>query len=375
MTIYLDCNSTSPVDPEVGQLVVYYMTREFGNAGSRTHIYGTAANAAVETARLQIATTLDAQKDEILFTSGATESNNLAILGLADAGYALKKRHIISTQIEHKAVLEPLSRLEQQGFQVSYVKPSSDGSVTTDSVLRGIRGDTLLISVMHVNNETGALQPIEQIATGLEGSEVYFHVDAAQGFGKALPALRHHRIDLMSISGHKVYAPKGIGALLTRRRNFKRPPLSPLLLGGGQEKGLRPGTLPVPLIAGLGLASEKAVQNNTAWWEQCGRVKKDAVEALQKIGARFHAQDNALPNVLNCSVPGVHSEAAIIALKGIAAISNGSACTSSSYSLSHVLKAMGLPDEDIAGALRFSWSPMTEEINWAEITQALQQLS
>ena len=374
MTIYLDCNSTSPVDSEVGQLVVYYMTREFGNAGSRTHIYGTAANAAVETARLQIATTLDAQKDEILFTSGATESNNLAILGLADAGYALKKRHIISTQIEHKAVLEPLSRLEQQGFQVSYVKPSSDGSVTTDSVLRGIRGDTLLISVMHVNNETGALQPIEQIATGLEGSEVYFHVDAAQGFGKALPALRHHRIDLMSISGHKVYAPKGIGALLTRRRNFKRPPLSPLLLGGGQEKGLRPGTLPVPLIAGLGLASEKAVQNNTAWWEQCGRVKKDAVEALQKIGARFHAQDNALPNVLNCSVPGVRSEAAIIALKGIAAVSNGSACTSSSYSLSHVLKAMDLPDEDIAGALRFSWSPMTEEVNWAEITQALQQL-
>tara|TARA_R110002096_G_scaffold61399_3_gene152591 strand:- start:2187 stop:3314 length:1128 start_codon:yes stop_codon:yes gene_type:complete len=374
MTTYLDCNATSPIEPDVAKLVRHHMEVEFGNSGSRTHFFGLNAKTAIEKARLQVANVVDAGKDEVIFTSGATESNNLAILGLAKAAKDQGKNHIITTKIEHKAILEPLSLLESQGFEVTYLKPNRDCVIDTEQVQKHIRHDTFLISIMHVNNETGAILPISKIADTLYDSEVYLHVDAAQGFGKDIDALKNERIDLISISAHKVYGPKGIGALITRRRNYKKPPLTPLMFGGGQEKGLRPGTLPVALIAGLGLAATLAEKNNAIWWEKCSEIKKNAIQSLQNLNVSFHSGDSTLPNTLNFSIPGINSEAAMLALKGQIAISNGSACTSTSYTPSHVLKAMELSDEEIEGALRLSWCHMTEEVDWQNIASTLKKL-
>lgn len=373
MTIYLDCNATTPIEPEVAALVRHYMEEEFGNAGSRTHEYGATAKSAVEAARQQVGEVVGAQKDEVIFTSGATESNNLAILGLAAALKGQGKTHIITSEIEHKAVLEPCAALTEQGFDVTYLKPAADGAVTLDQVDDAVTKKTGLISIMHVNNETGVIQPIGEIADFLEASDVYFHVDAAQGFGKLLEPLKHKRIDLISVSAHKIYGPKGIGALIARRRPYKRPPIKPLTYGGGQEKGLRPGTLPVPLIAGFGLSSALAKANNQVWLSRCEALKQQAVQAFEQMRAVFHGV-NTLPNVVNISVPGVNSEAAIVALKGVAAISNGSACTSSSYTASHVLEAMGLNEDEIKGALRISWCHMTDRVPWEEIVARLQSL-
>ena len=256
MTAYLDCNATTPIEPRVRDLVIKFLDAEFGNAGSRTHDYGVRAKRAVQHARAQVATVVQAQPDEVLFTSGATESNNLAIFGLENEGRRSGRRHVITTQIEHKAVLEPLEILEERGFEVVRLPCDPSGWVHPEAVAEALRDDTLLVSVMHVNNESGVIQPIEEVAAVLEDHPAYFHVDAAQGFGKELAALRESRIDLISVSGHKVYGPKGVGALVARRRRFRRAPLKPLFYGGGQERGLRPGTLPVHLIVGLGLAAE-----------------------------------------------------------------------------------------------------------------------
>ncbi len=373
MAIYLDCNATAPMEPEVAVLVRHYMEEEFGNSGSRTHEYGAVAKRAVETARQQVGEVVDAQKDEVIFTSGATESNNLAILGLSTALKKQGKTHIITSEIEHKAVLEPCATLEEQGFNVIYLKPAAGGAVSVDQVNDAVTNKTGLISIMYVNNETGVIQPIGEIADSLEASDVYFHVDAAQGFGKLLEPLQHGRIDLISVSSHKIYGPKGVGALITRRRSYKRPPIKPLTYGGGQEKGLRPGTLPVPLIAGFGLSSKLAKANNQVWLAHCEVLKQQAIQAFEKLEAMFHGV-NTLPNVVNISVPDVNSEAAIVALKGVAAISNGSACTSSSYTASHVLEAMGLNEEEIKGALRISWCHMTDNVPWEEIVVRLQSL-
>lgn len=373
MSIYLDCNATTPIEPDVAKLVSHYMEVEFGNSGSRTHVFGLSAKSAVEKARHQVADVVDAQKDEVIFTSGATESNNLAILGLAASLKKNGKTHIVTTAIEHKAVLEPCAFLESQGFLVSYLAPDSNGAVSVEAVKNAITDSTGLVSIMHVNNETGVIQPIIEIATFLEGESIYFHVDAAQGFGKSLLPLTHSRIDLISVSSHKLYGPKGVGALITRRRDYKRPPLTPLVYGGGQEKGLRPGTLPVPLIAGFGLAAELAKKNNKKWWANCEKVKAQSLAAFNDIAAHIHGE-NSLPNVINFSIKGINSEAAIVALKGIAAISNGSACTSSSYTPSHVLEAMSLDEDEIKGALRISWCHMTKDVPWQEITNRLKSL-
>ena len=268
--VYLDCAATTPIDPRVRDVVLHYMDVEFGNAGSRTHIFGQEAAKGVQTAREQVAAVADARPEEVIFTSGATEANNLAILGLAEYGEKEGKRHIISTQIEHKAVLEPLQRLADRGFQVDLVAPSPDGYVSAEEIEKRLRSDTLLVSVMHVNNETGVIQPINDIAHLLNGHSAIFHVDAAQGFGKDIERLQNQRIDLLSASAHKLYAPKGIGALIARNHNSVRRKLSPLFVGGGQERGLRPGTLPVHLIAGFGSACELALSNLAEWrsiWE------------------------------------------------------------------------------------------------------------
>ncbi len=372
---YLDCNATAPLEPAVRDALVRWFSEEIGNAGSRTHEYGLRAKKAVQAAREQVAAVVGAAADEVVFTSGATESNNIGILGLATFGEKEGRRHIVSTAIEHKAVLEPLETLQATGFTVTLVRPDSAGAVTAEAVQAALRSDTLLVSVMHVNNETGARQPIAEIASRLEGHDAYFHVDAAQGFGKELDVLRLPRIDFISISSHKIYGPVGVGALVARRRGFRKPPLSPLAYGGGQERGLRPGTLPVPLIVGLGLAAELAQKNAGKWKERCAAIHTEALDALSPLGIRLHTDlERTLPHVLNLSVDGVDSEALMVALKDLAAISNGSACTSQSYQPSHVLKAMGLPESAIAGAVRLSWCHMTPDVDWRAIAKRIESL-
>ena len=232
MPVYLDCNATTPVDPEVERAFLHFVREEFGNAGSRTHEFGARAKQAVQRARDQVAAVVKCQREEVIFTSGATESNNLALLGLREHGEKSQRKHIVASAIEHKAVLEPLEHLARHGFEITLVNQNADGAVSVEAVNSALRPETLLVSVMHVNNETGIIQPIEGIAEVLIQHKAFFHVDAAQGFGKRIPDLQNPRIDLISISGHKVYAPKGIGALVIRRRGYERPSLTPLMFGG-----------------------------------------------------------------------------------------------------------------------------------------------
>jgi cysteine desulfurase len=373
--IYLDCNATTPIEPTVIEVMMRYLTDEFGNEGSRTHEFGAAAKRAVQKARDQIASVVGADREEILFTSGATESTNLAILGLAKFGEEHGLKHILSTQIEHKAVIEPLEEMKRRGFEVEFLRPNAGGWVEPEQIEAALRPDTLMVSVMHANNETGVIQPIEEIARLLEKHPAYFHTDAAQTFGKIIKPLQNNRIDLISVSAHKIYGPKGVGALITRRRGFDRVPLKPLTFGGGQERGLRPGTLPVHLIVGFGMAAELAQQNQKNWEEINLKTRSVILKAFEELGASIHGDQNRmLPHVINISIRDVNSEAAMVALKDLIAISNGSACTSTNYTLSHVLQAMGLPEEEILSALRISWCHMTPEVDWKKITSRLAAL-
>lgn len=374
-SVYLDCNATTPLDPRVRQVLLRYLDEEYGNEGSRTHEYGSAAKRAVQQARDQVASVVDCKREEVLFTSGATESNNLAILGLVDFGIANNRRHIVSTMIEHKAVLEPLADLESKGFEVTYVKPQVDGIVRAADVLSALRPDTLLVTVMHVNNETGVIQPLDEIASGMANHLAFLHVDAAQSFGKIAVTLKNQRIDLISVSGHKIYAPKGIGALITRRRGYEKVPLKPLMFGGGQERGIRPGTLPVALIAALGEAAALSLAESGKWMESCASMKEEALKALLPLGGvPVGPEGGVISSTLNIRFPMLDSEALIVGLQGYAAISNGSACTSSSYKPSHVLKAMGMDDVGATRCVRLSWSHLTPDPDWKKIAERIRQL-
>jgi cysteine desulfurase len=368
--VYLDTAATTQTDRRVADAVYRYMVDEFGNAGSRTHQRGTNALQAVENARRLVASVVNADLTDVVFTSGATEANNLATLGLEEFGLNAGRRHVVSTSIEHKAILEPLARLADRGFEVELVDPDDSGAVTADAVLSRVRSDTLLVSMMHVNNETGVIQPIEDVAAQLPEA-VFMHVDAAQSFGKLLSGLKNPRVDLISISAHKIFGPKGIGALIVRRRNRVRPPISPLTLGGGQERGLRSGTQSVPLIVGLGMASELALIENSDRIEACERFGEVLHNALLEIGGTENGTATRCSNILNMSIPGLDSEAVILMLKGVADVSNGSACTSSKYEPSHVLRAMGLSKPQIMGAVRFSWDHTTNIAVIEPMTRAL----
>jgi cysteine desulfurase len=359
--LYLDYNSTTPLDPRVFEAMRPYFLEEFGNAGSRTHLYGQRAKEAADRARQQVADLLGARSDEIIFTSGATESNNLVLLGLMRHGETTGRKHVLATAIEHKAVLEPLDRLREAGFEVELVPVTSGGYVEPDAVRQRLRPDTLLVSVMHANNETGVLQPVLEIAELLADGRTFFHVDAAQTFGKEVEALKRLRCDFLSISGHKIYGPKGIGALYARRSRAQRRPLTPLLYGGGQEMGWRPGTLPVPLVVGLGMATELAGKEYLQRREAAAKVKERFLRDLAAVEYRVNGDPaRTQTHVVNVSFPGVDSEALMMAVRSELAISNGAACTSASYSPSHVLAAMGVDGDRIACAVRISWGPGIE---------------
>lgn len=357
MVAYLDVAATTRVDRRVADVVLHWMTEDFGNAGSRTHEYGARAKKAVQEARAFLAATVGAKTEEVIFTSGATESNNIALLGMAPYGEKHQRRHIIASAIEHKAVIEPLLHLQSKGFEVDFLEPGPSGRLTTEAVLEKLRPDTLLVSLMHVNNETGVIQPVAELAEALRKTPTFLHVDAAQGYGK-IPQDLKAPIDLISISGHKIGAPKGVGALVTRRRGWDKAPLEPIMFGGGQERKLRPGTLPVPLIMGLYEAAKIFQEGQERWKRDALAMRERMLTALAKT--RFHINgdtDHSVPHILNVTFDGLNAEALIVRLKEQIAVATGSACTSASYTPSHVLKAMGLPEEVATNGLRFSWFP------------------
>ena len=362
---FFDFAATTRVDERVADVVLHYMREEFGNSGSRTHAWGVAARNAVEVARGHIAAVVEADPDEVIFTSGATESDNIAILGLAEFANQSGRRHIVSTRVEHKAVLEPLEHLQSKGFEVTLLDPLPSGAINPADLKAALRPDTVLVSVMHVNNETGVIQPLDDIAEILNDHDAYFHVDGAQGFGKELALLRNRRIDLISVSGHKIYSPKGIGALVTRkRRGMDRPPLKSLMHGGGQERGLRPGTVPVALAAGLGEAARLALIDNDGRNAAAKAVEANVLAFIAAAGGTVNGdRSRAIPHIVNASFKGLDSEAFIVATKNHIAVSNGAACSSHSYERSHVLEAMSLEPWQVGGAIRFSFSHESCELD------------
>jgi cysteine desulfurase len=373
--VYLDYNATTPLDPRVFEAMRPYYQTEVGNAGSRTHIYGQKAKNAVDRARAQIASILGRDAQEIVFTSGATESNNLVLLGSMSHGLSCSRKHVLATCIEHKSVLEPLNKLRASGFEVELVPVTAGCYVEPEAVHRRLRRDTLLVTMMHANNETGVLQPVIEVASLLADSGVLFHVDAAQTFGKEVDDLKRLDFDFLSISGHKIYGPSGIGALVVRRRTSRRVPVTPIMYGGGQERGLRPGTLPVPLIVGLGTAAELAGKEYRERRISAERLKRRFLSAVAAVDHRINGDlARTQSHVVNVSFPGVDSEALMLALRSEIAISNGAACTSSGHAPSHVLRSMGLPDDQIASAVRLSWGPGVPEVPHDALLQAVSRL-
>lgn len=355
LPIYFDYQATTPMDPRVLQAMIpWFLTPS--NAGSRTHSYGQRAREAVETARRQVAELLNAPPEEVFFTSGATESNNLAILGLAEYGERTGRRHLISTAIEHKAVLEPLDRMRQLGFQVDLAPVTRGGYVEPESIRHLLRPDTLLVSVMHANNETGILQPVHEISALVSGTETLFHTDAAQTFGKEVPALQSLKADMVSISSHKIYGPQGVGALLVRRQGLQKRPVQPLFFGGGQERGLRPGTIPVALTVGLGEASRMAGLEWSPRRTAALQIREQLLNDLESVDHQINGDPSrCLPHVMNVSFTCIDSEALMLLLRDQIAISNGSACNTAQNQPSYVLKILGYEDERICNSIRLSW--------------------
>ena len=359
MGIYLDYNASAPIDPRVLSVMVETYKSHVGNADSRTHNYGDDARSVVENARGQVASLLNVKKDEVFFTSGATESNNIAILGLRNQGECSNKKHIITTSIEHKAVIETTRHLAENGFEVEYIDPDESGRVAPEKVISRIRPETLLVSIMHVNNETGIIQPVKEIGDYLSNTDILFHIDATQSCGKLVEEVRELRYDLMSISAHKMAGPQGIGALIMRRKRYRLPPVTPIMFGGGQEHGIRPGTLPAALISGFGKACALAEEEAPLQHAQCVEIKEKLIALLNGSGVNYVINGDpryCVATTLNVSFLGVSSEALMLATKQYCGVSNGSACSSSSYSHSHVLSSMHLPEDRIESAIRISWS-------------------
>jgi len=353
LPIYMDNHATTPVDPRVVQAMLPYFSEKFGNAASRNHSFGWAAEEAVENARGQIARLINATPKEIIFTSGATESDNLAIKGAAEM-YREKGNHIITQVTEHKAVLDTCKRLEKYGFEVTYLPVEKDGRINLDDLRRAITPKTILITIMYANNEIGVLQPVEEIGKIAKEKGVFFHVDGVQAVGKVPVDVQKDNIDLLSISAHKFYGPKGVGALYVRRRN-PRVQLSAIIDGGGHERGMRSGTLNVPSIAGFGKAAELASNEMAAESERLRRLRDRLKEGLFAQLDEVYINGSVihrLPHNLNVSFAFVEGESLLMGINDIA-VSSGSACTSATLEPSYVLKALGVGEDLAHTSIRF----------------------
>lgn len=356
--IYLDYNASTPIDERVLDVMIDVYRNDYGNADSRTHEFGVNARKIVEESRQSVAELLSVNKDEVFFTSGATESDNIAVLGLREYAESHNKKHIITTAIEHKAILEPMNILARYGFEITYIFPDMSGRINAEDVMNSVREDTLLVSVMHVNNETGIIQPVKEIGDALASKNVLFHIDAAQSFGKLVEELKCVKYDMLSASAHKIYGPQGIGTLVLRKKKYKLPPVKSIMYGGSQEHGLRPGTLPTALIAGFGKACEIAMSEYKVNYQKYGEIRNNLINMLNESGVKYCINgnvENCILNTMNIAFNGVNSEALMLSSNQFCCVSNGSACNSSSYKPSHVLEAMGYNIDRIQSSIRMSW--------------------
>ena len=360
-TIYLDYASTTPVDPRVASKMMQYLTPdgEFGNPASRSHRYGWKADDAVEEARSHVANLVNCDPREIVWTSGATEADNLAIKGVARF-YKSKGNHIITSKIEHKAVLDPCRQLEREGFEVTYLDPNEGGVITAEAIKNAMQENTILVSIMHINNELGTLNNLEEIGNITREAGAFFHVVAAQSTGKVDIDLSKLPVDLMSFSAHKTYGPKGIGALFVRRKPRVR--IEALIHGGGHERGMRSGTLPTHQIVGMGEAFKIAKEEMESDHLKIKAYHEQFLKEAMKIEHAYinGDLDNKVPNILNISFNFVEGESLIMGLKDIA-VSSGSACTSASLEPSYVLRALGRKDELAHSSIRFSFGRFTSD--------------
>lgn len=361
LPIYMDYAATTPVDPRVAEKMMQYLTPNgiFGNPASRSHKFGWQAEEAVDIARNQIADLIGADSREIVFTSGATEADNLAIKGAAHFNKA-KGKHIITCKTEHKAVLDTCRQLEREGYEVTYLAPESNGILDLDKLVAAMRSDTTVVSIMHVNNETGVIQDIEKIGEMCRERGIVFHVDATQSVGKLPIDLSKLKVNLMSFSGHKIYGPKGIGGLYVRRKPRVR--IEAQMHGGGHERGMRSGTLPVHQIVGMGEAYRIAKEEMATEMPRLLALKNRLWNGLKDIEEVYlnGSLEHSVPNILNVSFAYIEGESLMMALKDLA-VSSGSACTSASLEPSYVLRALGLNDELAHSSIRFSFGRFSTE--------------
>jgi len=364
--IYLDNSATTKMDPRVLEAMLPYFTETYGNAASRNHSFGWAGEEAVDYAREQVARLINAKDKEIIFTSGATESDNLAIKGVFEM-YAQKGNHIITATTEHKAILDACKNVERRGGKVTYLNPGEDGIISLDELKAAITPETILVSIMYGNNEIGVVQPVKEISTIAKEHGVLFHTDATQAVGKIPVDVIADGIDLMSFSAHKMYGPKGVGALYVRRKN-PRVKVTSQMDGGGHERGMRSGTLNVPGIVGLGKACEICMNEMESEAERLSSLRDKLESALSQMEESYvnGSTENRLPHVSNISFKYVEGEGLMMEIKDIA-VSSGSACTSASLEPSYVLKSLGLDDELAHSSLRFGLGRFTteEEIDYA----------
>ena len=360
-TIYLDYASTTPVDPRVASKMMEFLTPEgeFGNPASRSHRFGWKADEAVEEARSHVANLVNCDPREVVWTSGATEADNLAIKGVARF-YKSKGNHIITSKIEHKAVLDPCRQLEREGFEVTYLDPDDKGVISPEAVKSAIKDSTVLVSIMHINNELGTVNDISKIGDVTRDKGIFFHVDAAQSTGKVNIDLEKMSVDLMSFSAHKTYGPKGVGALYVRRKPRVR--LEALIHGGGHERGMRSGTLATHQIVGMGEAFRLARKEMEEDYKKIAKYHEKFLDKVKEIDHVYINGDlnNKVPNILNVSFNFVEGESLIMGLKDIA-VSSGSACTSASLEPSYVLRALGRKDELAHSSIRFSFGRFTSD--------------
>lgn len=375
MAIYLDFNASSPVDNRVLERMIEIYRSHYGNADSRTHIYGTEAKEIVSTSRKTIANILNVDPTDVIFTSGSTESNNIATLGLLEYAIESGRNHFITTTIEHKSIIEAMRYLENHGCVVDFVAPDESGRINPNQITDLVTDKTLLVSLMHVNSETGIIQPIKEVGEALSNTPTYFHIDATQGFGKLNEELRNTKYDMLSVTAHKIGGPQGIGAIVLKRdKSYKRPPVKPLMYGGQQERGFRPGTTPVALVAGFATASQLCDSESEKSLNSCAEIKKKFFESIDGLNYSVNGDPKyCLPSTINISFHGVDAEGIFLAMKENYAFSNGSACNSGSHSPSYVLTSMGLDETRISEAVRISWDSNTK-VDFTELVDYVKSM-